>query len=1092
MSWIVCGLRLYYLEHNVGRSLTGCQQWGVANVPIGGRSLPGEIVKSNNRHPEKTLCRYPSTGNSLPGARFLLPFIFASILISSPVTAQDTYFGQNKVQYKDFKWSIFKTEHFEFYYHEGGQEIAEFAAVASEKAYQDLRHSYHFDLTQRVPVILYNSHNDFQQTNVVSGILQEGIGGFTEYLKHRVVVPFQGSYEDFRHVLHHELVHAVSMAMIYGTGIASLISQAQSGSLPLWFAEGLAEYGSQGWDMDSDAFIRDAVITGYLPPLNQIRGGFLAYKGGQAFFHYLVETYGAGRIGELLSSLRLLRNVDRAFIATVGKPVEDLSEDWHRYLKRIYWPEIEKRDLPDEFATPLTDHNEDGSTYNIFPAFSPAGDRVAFISNRRQYMDLYVISTLDGTVLSRLGKGEQVGQFEEMHILRGGVTWSPDGSMIAVAAKGGRNDRIYIIDAEKGNVLREIDPSMDGVFEPAWNPDGLTVAFVGIEDGFSDLYLYDLETDQYTRLTRSKAYESSPSWSSDGSRLAYVSDILLPGREPIDHSLPVPYGPKNIWIMDMRTSDLRAEPVIAGPFDDLNPLWGPRDESLIFISMRSGIRNLYQIELENGHIRPLSNILSGMESAHLSTASNEMVFSAFNGAGYDLFLLKDPLNSRVEKVVPTRMVEEMEQAFLEAATRPIAFTQPDSSNTLGDLSKLRFIPLDASFRSGEERTGRRSREKEPLTRDLGAGISASEERPYKLKLTPDLVLANAGYTTYWGLAGSSYMEMSDILGNHRFAMMVSLWSTLDNSNYEFSYIHLGKRWNFGASAFWYNYFYLPERNSRAIYGDRTAGGAFLLSYPFSRFMRLDLETFMVGIYRKIYLTGPAQTSYRQILMPKLSLVGDNTLPGYTGYINGRRYSLGLSHSPPWMGKTLRFTSLSGDYRSYARAGKGKTFVFRIAAGLSEGRRPQRFFLGGNGFWWGPRYTSSELYEIENLYFATFQAPLRGFDFYEFSGTRFILTNLEFRFPLIQLLALGWPLPAAISNIQGVMFCDMGMAWDKGDVHPFETAGSLLGFDDLKSGVGFGARVNMGIFILKLDVAWKNTLMKIGGSPRWHIALGPEF
>ncbi len=1005
---------------------------------------------------------------------------------------QDTYFGQNKVQYRSFEWSVFQTEHFDFYYHQGGEEIAEFAAVSAEHAYDELRHEFRFDLSQRIPIILYNSHNDFQQTNVIPNILQEGIGGFTEYLKHRVVVPFQGSYEDFRHVLHHELVHAVSMAMLYGTGVAALINQAQSGRLPLWFTEGLAEYGSMGWDLEADTFMRDAVISEYLPPLEEIRGGLLAYKGGQAFFHYLAVTYGRGRIGELLTSLRLLGNLDQAFIITLGRPVEDISEEWHRYMQRTYWPQIENRAHLDDFADQITDHHEDGSTYNVFPALSPSGDRVAFISNRRQYMDLYVLSTLDGSVLAKLGKGEQVSQFEEMHILRGGLAWSPDGSQLAIAAKGGIRDRIYIMDSETGRVIREIDPRMDGVFSPAWNSDGVRIAFIGITEGYSDLYLFNLEDSSLTRLTHSRAFESSPTWSADGARLAFVSDSLLPGQEATVPGLPVEYGPENIWVLDLDAEIREPWPVVTGPFADTAPNWGPGDTSLLFLSYRSGIRNLYEKDLGSGEIRPLTNVVNGIESVHFSPASNGLVFSALNGAGFDIFLMQDPRHSGTETTpVPTGMVISMERELLEAATRTALRSGEALSFSSSDYSRLRFRPIDRGY--GDRETGkRRGKDEVELDRDLGSGVFASRNQPYRLKLKPDLILANAGYSSFWGLAGSSYLEMSDILGNHNLSMMVSLWSTLDNSNYQFTYRNLTRRWNFGISLFWFNYFYLPERNTRAIYGDRTAGAVALVSYPFSRFLRLDLETSFVGIYRKIFLTGPAERSYRQVALPKASLIGDNTLPGYTGYINGRRYKISLSHSPPWLDHSLRFTTIEADHRSYLRVGREENVVIRVAGGASFGQQPQRFFLGGNGFWWGPRQASGDLYEIENMYFATFQAPLRGFDFYEFSGDRFFLTNLEFRFPMVKILALGWPLQVIIRNIQGVIFCDMGMAWDGADFKPFDTSGKGIAFGNLRSGVGLGARVNLGMFILRMDVAWKNTLRTIGGTPRWHIALGPEF
>jgi len=1006
------------------------------------------------------------------------------------VRAQDTWFGQNKVQYRDFTWKLFQTENFEFYYHQGGEEIADFAAVVCEEAYTRMTRDLRYQVPIRVPVILYNSHNDFQQTNVTPGILQEGIGGFTEYLKHRVVVPFEGDYDDFAHVLRHELVHAVTMAMLYGTGITSLIVQAQSVALPLWFNEGLAEYLSLGWDLETEAFIRDAVITGYLPPLEQIWGGTLAYKGGQAFFHFLVQTYGRGRIAELLGNVRLLRDLDRALIATVGKPVEDLSEDWHLYLKRAYWPEIERRRLPDEFATPLTDPEEDGAVYNVFPALSPKGDKVAFISNRRDYMDLWVISAIDGSTISQLGKGERVGQFEEMHILRGGLSWDPGGERVAVAAKGGDYDRLYLVEVASGRITRVIEPRLDGVFQPAWSPDGRSLVFVGIEDGWSDLYRVDLETDAIVRLTESKASESDPAWSQDGTRIAFASDQTLSGLADLSGDLPVRYGPKNIWTLRVLPGIGTPEPLITGPFDDASPSWGDTDRHLIFTSFRSGVRNLYLKELESGQERPVTDILSGVETAHWAPRANQLVFSAFSEGAFGIYLLKDPLGRLPPIVEQTPLVAAMEAERLMASVR-VSAAEGDTLTTLGDLSRLRFRPLSEAYGgTWDEEPDRR--EEVALTRELAPGVRATESTGYRAKLKPDFVFANASYYSFWGLAGSSYLSLSDVLGNHQMEVMTSLWSSLDNSNYQFSYTWLGRRWNVGGTLFYYNYFYLPERYSRAIYQDRNAGGALMLSYPFSRFLRLDLASSYLGIYRRIYEIGPAERLYASVFSNSARLVGDNTLPGYTGYVNGRRWALQFTHSPDWFRDTLAFTSIEGDWRDYRQVGSDGSFVVRLAAGSSIGRQPQRFYLGGNGFWWGPQYASSEIYEMENLYFASFQAPLRGYDFYEFSGNRFALLNLEYRFPLIRLLALGWPVPLSIPNIRGALFFDLGAAWDDWDLHPFTDRYGGVAFDDLRSGLGVGARMNLGFFILRLDVAWKYRLNRIWGKPHWSIALGPEF
>src|SRR3990172_10540747 len=135
-------------------------------------------------------------------------------MLASSARGQDQGFGKNKVQYQDFHWNIISSDHFDIYYYENGYDLAVFAATTLESAYVEVSAQLNHRLSKRVPVILYQSHNEFQQTNVTSSLLEEGVGGFTESFKNRMVMPFTGSYEEFRHVLHHELTHAVVFDML--------------------------------------------------------------------------------------------------------------------------------------------------------------------------------------------------------------------------------------------------------------------------------------------------------------------------------------------------------------------------------------------------------------------------------------------------------------------------------------------------------------------------------------------------------------------------------------------------------------------------------------------------------------------------------------------------------------------------------------------------------------------------------------------------------------------------------------------------------------------------------------------------------------
>ena len=150
---------------------------------------------------------------------------------------QDTQFGKNKVQYSKFNYYFIQSDHFDVYFTDGGEYLADFTTAAAETAYTRISKSFRYQLVNRIPIIVYNSHNDFQQTNVISEYLDEGIGGVTELFKNRVVLPFEGDYKKFRHVIHHELVHAVINDMFYGGSIQSIIANNITLQLPLWFNE---------------------------------------------------------------------------------------------------------------------------------------------------------------------------------------------------------------------------------------------------------------------------------------------------------------------------------------------------------------------------------------------------------------------------------------------------------------------------------------------------------------------------------------------------------------------------------------------------------------------------------------------------------------------------------------------------------------------------------------------------------------------------------------------------------------------------------------------------------------------------------------
>ena len=363
---------------------------------------------------------------------------FKYLLFIQLVSLSFGQFGQNIVQYDNFSWHFIQSKHFDIYYTDGGSSHAEFTAYEAEAAYLKIADRLNWRLKNRVSIIVYNSHNDFQQTNVVDSYMFEGIGGVTELYKNRVVIPFDASNQEFKHVIHHELVHAFINDSVYGGSLRNMVASSIKVHIPMWMNEGLAEYLSSGWDTNSEMWIRDMAINGgEFPQIHQLTG-YMAYRGGQSVWNFITEKWGEESIAEIFYQIKKSNKIETGFKRALGVDMKKLTEQWHKYLKVQYWPDVSNRvNIPD-FARQLTDHEELENTYNVAPAISPDGSRIAIFSNKSGPMALYLISSEDGRFINKIIQGERNSEFEELHILKPRITWSENSKNIAFAAKSGK------------------------------------------------------------------------------------------------------------------------------------------------------------------------------------------------------------------------------------------------------------------------------------------------------------------------------------------------------------------------------------------------------------------------------------------------------------------------------------------------------------------------------------------------------------------------------------------------------------------------------------------------------------------------------
>jgi len=583
---------------------------------------------------------------------FTIITVATLVLQAGTAVAQFNNFGKNRVQYEDFRWRFVQSEHFDvYYYSDKNYKLGTFSLEALETAYKQISEDFRHDIVDRIEILIYDSHNDFSQTNVpVLPIDAEGIGGVTDLFKNRITMPFMGDWSDFRRVLHHELVHAVINDMFYGGSIQSVVSGDVRLRIPLWFNEGIAEYSALGWDTETDMFIRDAVINGYLPPIPRL-GGFFAYRGGQAVWNYIVEEYGREKIGEIFQRLKLTRNIESAFKQSLGLNLQELSSRWQDALKERYFPEVSERKKIGEIGTAITTRQRSG-TFNTSPDISPGGDKIAMITNERGLFDVVVVNAVTGEKMKTLIKGENNVNFEQLNILNPNLDWSPDGTHVALSSRSKGNDVLSIVRYRDSKVSQVRIPQIDAIQSVAWSPDGEKIAFDGNIGPYQDIFIYNLETKELFNLTNDVFTDLEPEWGENSEAVYFASNR---GDKTSLNTYDASY---NQWnndsfyqrdIYKVNVGDSRATRLTK------TPLWGENqpqvldDGTLMFISDQNGIPNIYEYDFDTRTVSPITNLQTGVRQMSISGDGSRLVVNSINEGFLDLFVVKSPRNLKKNK-----------------------------------------------------------------------------------------------------------------------------------------------------------------------------------------------------------------------------------------------------------------------------------------------------------------------------------------------------------------------------------------------------------------------------------------------------------
>jgi Tol biopolymer transport system component len=1019
----------------------------------------------------------------MPSSRRLALAFAACCVLATAIPAEAQYFGRNKVRYRTFKFQVLKTAHFDVYYYPEERLAVEQAGQMLERWYARLSKILNHELSTRQPVVLYASHPDFEQTNVIEGELSEGTGGVTEILKRRIVLPMAGPLAESDHVLGHELVHAFQFDITGHGGPVSEGNLPGAVRLPLWFIEGMAEYLSLGpVDPNTAMWMRDAVRKvgdskkERLPSIRDLENPrYFPYRWGQAAWAYIAGRWGDPVVGQMLRAASRANDLERVVSEVLGVDAKKLSEDWHEALKAAYGPLVSSKAAAARYGPALiTDKN--GGELNVGPALSPDGRRLVFLSSKDLFsIEMFLADVATRRVERKIVKTAGDPHFDSLQFINSAGGWDSAGRRFAFGAVRKGTPVLTILDVDRGRTEREAPfPQLGEIFAPTWSPDGRRIAFVALVGGLMDLFIYDLQSGALNRVPNDAFAELRPAWSPDGRRIAFVTDRFTTRLETLAT------GDYRLAVLDVATGDIRPLPGFEGA-KNTDPQWSEDGGSLYFISDRNGISNVYRLQLDGGQISQVTDLLTGASgitslSPALTVARGRLAYSVYEDEKHSIYAVEDartlagfPPTSEtaVAAVLPPRERRRAEVAALR------------ENSTLGLPDRKRFGTADYKTKLNLDYIGQ-----------------------------PSIGVGRDPFGTYVG-GGVSFL-FSDMLGNHVLGTSLQIQGSFDDFGGVVFYQNRKHRWDWGAAVQQIPYLTggyaigtdvvngVPVGVQQTILNrqiDRSA--TVFAAYPFSRANRFELSStarrlsFKNELRTEIFDFNSGQLLDQQkqklpsadalnLAEVGAALVYDTTTFGATSPILGRRYRLEVT---PTFG-TLNYTGVLADVRQYVMPVRPYTLAARVIhyGRYGRGSEDERFF---------PLYLG-------------YPELMRGYDFNSFTadecgptpeqacpvfdqllGSRLLLANVELRFPPFG--AFGGkgfygPLP-----IELLAFADAGVAWTRTQKAEFMSGGTRKW---VKS-VGGGARINLfGYAVVEIDYVHpldrpsKNWLWQFNFTPGW--------
>ncbi|KYG81852.1 hypothetical protein EV198_2450 [Roseivirga ehrenbergii] len=1070
---------------------------------------------------------------------------FLSIPFSSEAQVYREEYGQNRIQYKYFNWQYLKSNNFEVYYYDGGEDLAKKSIAYLESEFSRVTETIGFFPYSQTRIFLYNSIAEKQQSNV--GVKGDDftIGGQTDFVKSQVEVAFSGDYTSFKEELIFNFTKMLVEEMWFGGNIAEMFQSTFSSPIPNWFIDGVSAYVAYGWTKEMDDTARDYVSQEQPAKFSKLSKETNLLL-GQSIWNYIAQTYGKRDISNILNLARIVKDEESSISKTLGVPYKDFMTGWKAYYSQMNLRIMESyKRLPESQV--ISGSRSKTSAINHLK-FNAEGSLLAYTVFDNGKYEVRVIN-MDSREEIVLYKGGIKLLAQEVNSNYPLLSWVDEFTLGIVAYSEGRNTVTIKRVGAKGEQVLAI-PTVSQIQSFEFKQGGRLAALTGVVNGKSDAYLFLVNRGTIRRISND-SYDDR-----DISFLPETNVVLFSSNRPTDSVYvdgPIDLKEVSSNQFNLYTYDLDLVDSVYGKLTnslsvESNPIAKSLNE-IYYLSDQQGVNNLYLHTVNDSISKQMSNYSFGIKEFSIDQNNSRIAFISTLDSKDVIYL--ESLGSIQHIFTPATPRRELESIRILSEIRRKRLLDTENTDSLTKAKKIAEVPKQPKIDSlklgaidtenyvfkNESKVNSKDYKFETPVSDEGASrsfLSLYQNRglkntiegptPYEPRFQTNNVVTSFVIDELRSFSQLLEIQMNDYLENHRLHGGALVPYNF-NSGYDvfLEYEYLKEAIDLKAK--YYRKSILLRDNttpqSQRYNLNRFELGAAL---PFSPYLRLEVTPFFeqsryIDLDYLLLLNAPSgivAEKTANYLGLNTSVVFDNSLTGGTNIHEGTRAKLTFESHSKLNKHAVGFNRIEADIRHYQRVTKGVYLAGRVFFGHYGGKAPKSYLLGGVDNWAFNKREGVEgsepdpfllqtLNDNSDILFNQF-TNLRGYSYNTFQGSTVLTLSGELRLPVNQFLATADTKSSFIRNLQFLGFYDIGSAWyeisafqARNDVNTEEIvvpgspfSGVINDFSNpwLQS-TGVGMRTMLFGFFSRLDLAWPIQDFKVG-NPKLQISIGYDF